>query len=313
MRIVAARSHTLEATEGVAVADYSVDYLHRLREAVERFEAAFEEWLTTQHVSTHMEARGLRPTVWTLEDADPEKVRRLELDVAAAAGAASRAVAVTGAYIMVSGVPQPLDPIANWALMSQPKALLDAHNVRTTAANARGRLDGLIAEAETDGADATPGFVPSRLHPVVWAAAADYWTSHKRRVAVREAGEALTNHWRDRLGRGDVDGTSFWEQTLSAGEPAPGRPKLVWPGDDTHKTVKSVRNGTRRMAHALSDLATGATLAIRNVATHGDAELSEQEGLERLGAYSYLARLLDECKICYHSDDAVDRGTESPT
>lgn len=292
------------------MADYSADYLRRLKEAVERFETAFEEWLGTQHVFSHMEARGLFPTVRNREDVDAEEVRRLELDVAAAAGTAARAVAVTGAYIMVSGVPQPLDPIANWALMSQPKALLDAHNVRTAAANVRGRLDALIAEAESDGADSTPGFVPSRLHRVIWSAAADYWTSHKRRVAVREAGEALTNHWRERLNRGDVDGTSFWEQTLSAGEPTPGRPKLVWPGDDTHKTVKSVRNGTRRMANALSDLATGTNLAIRNVATHGDAELSEQEGLERLAAYSYLARLLDECEVRYHPDDTEEEAHE---
>ena len=48
-----------------------------------------------------MDARGLWPTVRTRDDADATNVRSLELDVAAAAGAAARAVQVTGAYVMV--------------------------------------------------------------------------------------------------------------------------------------------------------------------------------------------------------------------
>ena len=107
------------------MADYSVDYLRRLRAAVEEFETAFEAWAATQNELSHLEARGLFPTVSTKQDADPDEVRRLELDVAAAAGAAARAVHVTGAYIMISAVQQPIDAIANWAHMSQPKALLD--------------------------------------------------------------------------------------------------------------------------------------------------------------------------------------------
>lgn len=285
------------------MADYSADYLRRLRNAVEVFESAFEAWAETQHEFSHMETRGLFPTVRTKEDADEAEVRRLELDVAAAAGAAARAVQVTGSYIVISTLPQPIDPIANWSLMSQPKALLTPHNVRTAAANVRGRIDAMLIEAEANGASELPGFAPSQLHPLIWSAAADHWTTHKRRVAVREAAEALTGHWRDLLGRSDVDGTAFWEQTLSSGAPEPGRPKLVWPGSDEDKTVKSVRGGMRPMAKALSDLATGVTLAIRNVTTHAGGELSEQEGLERLAAYSYLARLLDQCHVRRHPED----------
>jgi hypothetical protein len=292
----------------VSVADYSVDYLRRLSQAVEEFEVAFEAWIRTQHEYTHMEARGLFPTVSTRENSDPAEVRRLELDVAAAAGAAARAVQVTGAYIVVAGVPQPLDPIANWALMAQPRALLAPHDVRTTAANVRGRLNAMLAKAEAAdaaGGPPVPGFAPSQLHPLIWSAAADHWTTHKRRVAVREAAETLTGHWRDLLGRADVDGTVFWEQTLSPGDPAPGKPKLVWPGQDDDKTVKSVRNGIRPMAKSLTDLATGVNFSVRNVTTHTTGELSEQEGLERLAAYSYLARILDGCEIRRHPQDVA--------
>jgi len=293
------------------VSDYSVDYLRRLVEAIEVFEGAFEAWIATQHEFTMMDARGLWPTVRTRDDADATNVRSLELDVAAAAGAAARAVQVTGAYVMVSGLPQPIDPIANWALMSMPKSLIEPHLVRTTAANVRGRLATMLAEAEAADEYGTPGFVPSQLHPVIWAAAADHWTTHKRRVAVREAAETLTNHWRGRLRRHDIEGTAFWEQTLSGGPPEVGRPKLVWPGDDADKTVRSTRGGARSIAKALTDLAVGTTLAIRNVSTHTGSELSEQEGLERLAAYSYLARLLDSCEIRWHPDD-VSHGRGQP-
>ena len=87
-----------------------------------------------------------------------------------------------------------------------------------------------------------------------------------------------------------MDDTVFWQQTLSANDPDPGRPRLCWPGELSDKTVKSMRGG-------LVQLATGLNLTIRNVATHTNEELTEQEALERLGAYSYLARQLDRCDV----------------
>jgi hypothetical protein len=74
--------------------------------------------METQQESDHLSSRGLFPSVWTKDGQDVSAVRRLELDVAETAGLAARAVAVTGAYIAVAGV----DPIANWSLMSSPKA-----------------------------------------------------------------------------------------------------------------------------------------------------------------------------------------------
>jgi hypothetical protein len=62
------------------------------------------------------------------------------------------------------------------------------------------------------------------------------------------------------------------------------------------------------MAKALTDLGVGVTLAIRNVSTHAGGELSEQEGLERLAAYSYLARILDLCETHWHPDDGSPNG-----
>ena len=275
---------------------YSADYLARLVGAVQDFERAFDAWMATQSEMTVFESRGLFPTTSTRADVDPAELRRLELDVAEAAGAAARAVQVTGTYIAVHGSGL-LDPIANWGLMSGPRPVFAPRDVRMTAAATRGRLGTMIAEAQAATTGGVPAFAPSDMHPVVWTAAAAHWTTHQYRVAVREASEALTVHWKDKLNRHNVDDTVFWQQTLSVGEPTPGRPKLAWPGDVTDKTVKSMRGGLGPLAAALNALATGLNLTVRNVTTHTRTELTEQEAMERLAAYSYLARLLDQCEI----------------
>ncbi|MFH8443435.1 TIGR02391 family protein [Streptomyces sp. NPDC018026] len=278
------------------MATYSADYLKRLMAAVERFEEVFGRWMETQEESDHMRTRGLFPTVWTKEGQDQAAVRTLELDVAEAAGAAARAVAVTGASMRVAGLGV-VDPIENWALMSAPKAIFTPQEIRATAARVRGRLSTMISEAEEAAESAIPGFAPSELHEVIWTAAAAHWTTHQYRVAVREASEALTVHWKERLGRNDVTDTSFWQQTLSGGDPEPGKPKLAWPGPAEDQTAKSMRGGLAPLAGALNNLATGLNLTVRNVATHTRDELTEQEGMERLAAYSYFARLLDQCEV----------------
>lgn len=278
------------------MATYGAGYLKRLFAAVERFERAFELWMETQVESDLLSSRGLFPTVRTKDGQDLKAVRELELGVAETAGAAARAVTVTGARIGVAGLGA-LDPIANWSLMSAPKALFAPQDVRNTAATVRGRLNMMIDEAEAAAESDLPGFAPSQLHPIIWTAAAAHWTTHQYRVAVREASEALTVHWKTLLGRHDVDDTPFWQQTLSTGDPEPGRPKLAWPGDPAEKTSKSMRGGLEPLAKALNSLATGLNLTVRNVTTHTRDELSEQEGMERLAAYSYFARLLDKCEV----------------
>ena len=275
---------------------YSAEYLNRLLDAVAEFQDAFDAWMATQVESDHLSARGLFPTAWTREGEDEAKVRSLELAVAEAAGAAARAVAITGAYVAVQGI-GPIDPIANWSMMRNPKAFLSPHDVRTTAATVKGRLQAMVADAGAEAESDAPAFSLANLHPVVWSAAAAHWTTHQYRVAVREAAEGLTIHWKQRLGRNDVDDTVFWQQTLSPGEADQGLPKLVWPGDANSKTAKSMRGGLEPMAKSLVHLATGVNLTIRNVATHTQDQLSEQEAMERLSAYSYLARLLDQCEI----------------
>ncbi|WP_341229188.1 TIGR02391 family protein [Nocardioides salarius] len=280
---------------------YTSEYLAALRDGVERFEAAFEAWMETQTETDMMFMPGLVERTFTTEGVDPEEVQRRELAVAEAAGVAAKAVAVTGAYMMVQGISGPIDPIANWRNITQPKAFLTPGEVRAACANVRGRLESLALDGAARDDSEMPAFAPSAFHTVIWTAAAPHWTNHQYRVAVREAAEALNLHWKERLARVNVQDTDFWGQSLSTQPPAPGQARLRWPGPETDNTVKSMREG-------LMGLAKGLNLAVRNVATHSRSEISEQEGMERLGAYSHLARLLDQCQVERHPDDARPEG-----
>lgn len=286
--------------------EYGEDYLRRLREAIETFETAFDAWMETQVESDHTAARGMMPTVWPKDGEDQRTVRTLEMDVAEAAGLAARAVAVTGAYIGIAGLGL-VDPISNWSFMSAPKATMAPRDIWMTAANVKGRLDAMIMDAQAGTDSDLPSFAPAQFHPIIWAGAAVHWTTHQYRVAVREAAEGLTDHWKQKLARNNVDDTVFWQQTLSPGAAELGKPKLVWPGESDNKTTKSMRGGLGPLTRSLNDLATGLNLTVRNVTTHTRGELSEQEAMERLAAYSYLARLLDHCKI-----DRVDDPQAEP-
>lgn len=65
-----------------------------------------------------------------------------------------------------------------------------------------------------------------------------------------------------------------WGQALATEPARPGVPRLRWPGTETNKTVKSMREG-------LMGLAKGLNLAVRNVATHKPLGLRTRRGGRR--------------------------------
>lgn len=272
----------------MAVPTYSREYLTRLLAAVDAFSTAFEAWMQTQVEISGLFALPIAPNVEVRDDQDPAEVQRLELELAEAAGLAAKAVSITGASFNVQGIGL-VDPIANWSLMSYPKPVFTPRDVRMTVATIRGRLTAMLDEEPEGRGSGLPAFAPAQLHEVIWSAAAAHWTAHQYRVAVREAASALTVHWKERLGRNDVDDSAFWGQTLAKDPDVP-YPTLVWPDDSADKTAKSMRGG-------LQHLAVGLNLTVRNITSHTTGELSEQDAMERLAAYSFLARTLDLCEI----------------
>ena len=128
------------------------------------------------------------------------------------------------------------------------------------------------------------------MHATVWDAAARYWTMHLFRDAVRVACEALVERVKVINGHNELSDTDAWTQIFSDKAPAPGRPRLRWPGTPEDRDVKSMKGGLGRLAPGLQ-------MTIRNPSTHGMEVFTEQEAFEQLAALSMLARWVDKCEV----------------
>ncbi|MFF3359321.1 TIGR02391 family protein [Streptomyces sp. NPDC002917] len=82
-----------------------------------------------------------------------------------------------------------------------------------------------------------------------------------------------------------ISETKLFQDALSTNQPAAGRPKLRVVPDDDGDTFKNVQRGVMAFAE-------GCCAAIRNPNSHEDGlpELTENEALEQLSAFSLLAR-----------------------
>jgi hypothetical protein len=94
-----------------------------------------------------------------------------------------------------------------------------------------------------------------------------------------------------KLGRHDASESALVREAFSTDPPAPGRPRLRFPGDRTSDTWRSRQQGGIQ-------LGAGCFTGIRNPAAHeDDLVLTEQVALEQLAAFSLLARWIDECTV----------------
>ncbi|MFC8530335.1 TIGR02391 family protein [Nocardia sp. NPDC057227] len=209
--------------------------------------------------------------------------------VNAAAGRASEAVTIADAHIPVRGVSDSMDPITLWRYMMGENPLFTPEEILDCADYVTGRLEALIQRAE---GHVQPSMGPTQLHPLVWGAAGKLWGIGEYRRAVAAACDAVEHHGRNITSRFDIDGTPLWDQAFSPAPPQQGKPRLRWPGDAEHKSVKNMNSG-------LTKFAPGVQMTIRNDATHGQgvSEYSEQEALERLAALSLLTRWVDTCQL----------------
>lgn len=286
---------------------YTTEYLQYLQNGLDHYEEAFSEWMKTQEETDPLLAPGLTPTVFNKSGIPKDHINETEVKLGEASAQAATAVRITGAYIQIKGMGL-IDPLSNWGIMSMPKAVLSPQEIRRCISTVRGRLQQMIDlnEMGVDGSgDAIPTFSPASMHKLIWQAAAPHWTTHQYRVALSEAANALTNHWREKLERMDVDGTKFWQQSLSEHPADKGQPRLRWSKEHNNSMVsKDMNKGIPSLVKALMFFAEGLTNTVRNPCVHSRNELTEQDAMERLGAYSFLARLLDQCEIERVEDDS---------
>lgn len=279
----------------MADADRNPTYLRDLAGHVAEFRAAFVSFLELHTPTYTGPGRGMWPPVSPLDGTDEVELETRRRRVSTAAGRARQAPSLTGVQFGVQGVGAAVDPVAAWNTVTQPKPILEPANIIDACDQMIGSLEDLAVRAE---AEAPPTVDVAQMHPAVWGQAARLWRDGHYRQAVQAAADGVVQLVKSRTGGPELDDTARWNQAFSDKDPEPGRPRLRWPGDQTDRTVVSMNDGLRRFAP-------GTQMTIRNPATHGPGEMTQQEAVERLSVLSLLARWVDECDLIEAPKPAV--------
>lgn len=149
----------------------------------------------------------------------------------------------------------------------------------------------LGAEAHEKLQPDSPGLGADQFHPWVWEAAAPLWFAGSRQEAVNAAARSVNARLQQKLSRRGVSESTLVREAFGLDPPAPGRPRLRFPGNKDSDTWRSRQQGGMQ-------LGAGCFAGIRNPAAHEDGlVLTEQVALEQLAAFSLLARWIDECAV----------------
>lgn len=143
------------------------------------------------------------------------------------------------------------------------------------------------------GHDASPALTGSQMYPLVWTAASAQWSTGHRQEAVLAAAKAVNSMLQDKLGRRDLSDVKLVREAFSEKDPEPNRPRLRFPRIEDEQTSESMRQGAMAFG-------AGCFQAIRNPVGHlpnDEHELTEQEALERLAAFSLLARWIQDATL----------------
>ena len=156
------------------------------------------------------------------------------------------------------------------------------------------RLRGIL-ESETDHkrilGTRGPTLAAEGLHPWVWEAAAKLWDDRHYKQAVLDAANAVELRTRRKVGVEKLSGRDVYAQAFGIDpQGLPKRLRIV--GLDVGTDAwKSAQEGVKF-------LGMGCSAGIRNWAAHPtDKDVTEQEALEYLAAFSVLARWVDAAEL----------------
>lgn len=141
--------------------------------------------------------------------------------------------------------------------------------------------------------DPAPRLDAGRLHPLVWKAASVQWATGHLHEAVLAASKAVNSLLQNKLGRRDVSEVKLIREAFTDKPPKSGAPRLRFGSIEDEQTRDSLRDGAMNFG-------AGCFQAIRNPVGHlpnDEHELSEQQALERLAAWSLLARWIDDAEV----------------
>lgn len=107
------------------------------------------------------------------------------------------------------------------------------------------------------------------------------------------AAKAVNSQLQAKVSRRDVSEADLVKQAFSDKPPEPGKPRLRFNSVEDDKTRESMRGGAL-------EFGSGCFRAIRNPVGHrpnDEIEMTEHEALERLAAFSLLARFIDNAEL----------------
>ena len=141
----------------------------------------------------------------------------------------------------------------------------------------------------------SPTLAAADLHPWIWEAARPSWEASSHSDAVDAAARNLNARIRVKSGRGDLGEGDLIAQLFSLKDADANNPRLRVP------LPVDIGNRTSQNIHAgIIEFGKGLYQAVRNPQAHeapGTIELSEQEALECLAAFSLLARWVDRADV----------------
>lgn len=141
-----------------------------------------------------------------------------------------------------------------------------------------------------------------QLHPTVWKAAETRWKAKQLNDAVMAASKAVNAMLQTKVARTDVSEVKLVQEALSANPRADGTYRLCFVDIDNEQTRGSMTTG-------VMNFGVGCFMAIRNPIGHlpdDQHDLTEQEALEQLAAWSLFARWIERAGVSRGAVDAPE-------
>jgi hypothetical protein len=131
------------------------------------------------------------------------------------------------------------------------------------------------------------------LHPIVWKAAEPQMRAGHLHDAVMAASRAVNSMLQTKVGHNDVSEVKLVQPAWSSNPPTATEPRLRFPDIADQQTRDSVTAGVLQFG-------VGCFMATRNPIGHrpdDESEMTEQEALEQLAAWSLFARWIDRATV----------------
>jgi hypothetical protein len=137
-----------------------------------------------------------------------------------------------------------------------------------------------------------------QLHPIVWKAAETRWKTEHLHDAIMAASKAVNAMLQERLARDDLSEVKLVQAGFSMDPPAVGEIRLRFPAVKGERTRIAVTVGAMSFG-------VGCFMGLRDPIGHRpdyEHDMTKQEALEQLAAWSVFARWIDQATLTFAGD-----------